>query len=297
MTNKRKKLLREYILKQISDLGKTVSKNYKGNQLARTKNPFLCFSDGVDKFLGLGRSIDSQLGSRMQNIIFYLSRLRYGADCVPNIVVVNADIATLQVSLRLYYTEGTLVLNNFYANKNPCQQKIYFNQTLNDAEAKAVIGTKLKVDIIKDRTITFSATQNMVNEILNLGTVMWPVDLLFIDSSKTPQTINTFEIKMSGYIDTKNAESNANEVQRLFDAFKCSGTNASYFAVCYGECADAVKSRMRTNAAQCKTLTAVQFWKVVLPNTGADALTYEEFVEIYKQAFEDSKLEQTIKDL
>ena len=119
MTDERKKLLQEYILKQISDLGKTVSKNYKGNQLARTKNPFLCFSDGVDKFLGLGRSIDSQLGSRMQNIIFYLSRLRYGDDCVPNIVVVNADIAILQVSLKLYYTDGMLSLGNFYANKNP----------------------------------------------------------------------------------------------------------------------------------------------------------------------------------
>jgi len=297
MTDERKELLKEYILKQIKDLGKTVSKNYNGNQLARTKNPFLCFSDGIDKFLGLGRSIDSQLGNRMQNIIFYLSRLRYGDDCVPNIVVVNADVATSQVSLRLYYTEGTLVLNNFYANKNPCQQKIYFNQTLSDSVVKATIGTKLKVDIIKEKTITFSTTEDIVNEILDLGTTMWPVDLLFIDNSQTPQIINTFEIKMSGYIDTKNAESNANEVQRLFDAFRCSGANGSYFAVCYGECADAVKSRMRTNAAQCKTLTAVQFWNVVLPNTGADALTYEEFVEIYKQAFEDSELEQTIKDL
>ena len=125
----------------------------------------------------------------------------------------------------------------------------------------------------------------------------WPVDLLFIDKSNNQLVINTFEIKMSGYIDTKNSESNANEVQRLFNAFKCSGTNASYFAVCYGECADAVKSKMRTHAPQGKILTAVQFWNVVLPNTGANALTYEEFVEIYKKAFKDSKLEQTIKDL
>ena len=54
---------------------------------------------------------------------------------------------------------------------------------------------------------------------------------------------------------------------------------------------------MKTYAPQGKTLTAEQFWNVVLPNTGADVLSYDEFVDVYKQAFVASKLEQTIKDL
>lgn len=297
MTDKKKTLLKKFVLKQIQGIGKNVSANYRKNQAARTRNPFLCFSNSIDKFMGLGRSIDSQLGNRMQNITFYLCRIRYGSSCVPNIVVIKANEATSKIEMKLFYTKGNLMLEKFYANKNPCQQKIYFNQELSDEKVKSIIGTKKNVNIIANRTLTFSATNELINEIKTKGVVDWPVDLLFISEANDQLVINTFEIKMSGYIDTKNSESNANEVQRLFDAFKCSGTNASYFAVCYGECADAVKRRMKTYAPQGKTLTAEQFWNVVLPNTGADALSYDEFVDVYKQAFVASKLEQTIKDL
>lgn len=297
MTDKKKTLLKKFVLKQIQGIGKNVSANYRKNQAARTRNPFLCFSNSIDKFMGLGRSIDSQLGNRMQNITFYLCRIRYGSSCVPNIVVIKANEATSKIEMKLFYTKGNLMLEKFYANKNPCQQKIYFNQELSDEKVKSIIGTKKNVNIIANRTLTFSATNELINEIKTKGVVDWPVDLLFISEANDQLVINTFEIKMSGYIDTKNSESNANEVQRLFDAFKCSSTNASYFAVCYGECADAVKRRMKTYAPQGKTLTAEQFWNVVLPNTGADALSYDEFVDVYKQAFVASKLEQTIKDL
>ena len=297
MTDKKKTLLKKFVLKQIQGIGKNVSANYRKNQAARTRNPFLCFSNSIDKFMGLGRSIDSQLGNRMQNITFYLCRIRYGSSCVPNIVVIKANEATSKIEMKLFYTKGDLMLEKFYANKNPCQQKIYFNQELSDEKVKSIIGTKRNVNIIANRTLTFSATNELINEIKTKGAVDWPVDLLFISEANDQLVINTFEIKMSGYIDTKYSESNANEVQRLFDAFKCSGTNASYFAVCYGECADAVKRRMKTYAPQGKTLTAEQFWNVVLPNTGADVLSYDEFVDVYKQAFVASKLEQTIKDL
>lgn len=297
MTKKQKDLLKNFMLKQLQGIGKNVSTNYRKNQAARTRNPFLCFSNNIDKFMGLGRSIDSQLGSRMQNITFYLCRVRYGFSCVPNLIVINTNEATSEVEIKLFYTEGDLLLENFYANKNPCQQKIYFNQKLSDEKVKGIIGTKKNVNIISNRTLTFSVEAELINAIKTVGVAEWPVDLIFIDEANDELVINTFEIKMSGYIDTKNSESNANEVQRLFDAFKCSGTNASYFAVCYGECADAVKSKMRIYAPQGKILTAVQFWNAVLPNTGPDALNYVEFIEIYKQAFEDSKLEQTIKDL
>ena len=297
MTDKKKVLLKKFVLKQIQGIGKNVSVNYRKNQAARTRNPFLCFSNSIDKFMGLGRSIDSQLGNRMQNITFYLCRIRYGSCCVPNIIVINANEATSEIEMKLFYTEGDLLLEKFYANKNPCQQKIYFNQELSGEKVKSIIGTKKNVNIIANRTLTFSATNELIDEIKTKGVVDWPVDLLFISEANDQFVINTFEIKMSGYIDTKNSESNANEVQRLFDVFKCSGTNASYFAVCYGECADAVKRRMKTYAPQGKTLTAEQFWNVVLPNTGEDALSYDEFVDVYKQAFVASKLEQTIKDL
>lgn len=297
MTDKEKTLLKKFVLKQIQGIGKNVSANYGKNQAARTRNPFLCFSNSIDKFMGLGRSIDSQLGNRMQNITFYLCRIRYGSSCVPNIVVIKANEAISKIEMKLFYTKGDLMLEKFYANKNPCQQKIYFNQELSDEKVKSIIGTKKNVNIIANRTLTFSATNELINEIKTKDAVDWPVDLLFISEANDQLVINTFEIKMSGYIDTKNSESNANEVQRLFDAFKCSGTNASYFAVCYGECADAVKRRMKTYAPQGKTLTAEQLWNVVLPNTGADALSYDEFVDVYKQAFVASKLEQTIKDL
>ena len=297
MTDKKKVLLKKFVLKQIQGIGKNVSVNYRKNQVARTRNPFLCFSNSIDKFMGLGRSIDSQLGNRMQNITFYLCRIRYGSSCVPNIIVINANEATSKIEMKLFYTEGDLLLEKFYANKNPCQQKIYFNQELSDEKVKSIIGTKKNVNIIANRTLTFSATNELIDEIKTKGVVDWPVDLLFISEANDQLVINTFEIKMSGYIDTKNSESNANEVQRLFDVFKCSGTNASYFAVCYGECADAVKRRMKTYAPQGKTLTAEQFWNVVLPNTGAEALSYDEFIDVYKQAFVASKLEQTIKDL
>ena len=298
MTTEEKKHLYNFILNQIQDIGKTAESNYKNNVAARSKNPFLCFSEGIDKFMGLARSIDSQLGSRMQNIVFYLCKLRYGDKNVPNLILVNVDEGKSNINLRLYYTKGNLLANNFYAQKNPCQQKIFLNQEFSDEEIRTKIGVKKKKNqIIESQVYTFTKEKDFIKKISSQGKKSFPVDLFFIDTSKDNFIINTFEIKMSGYIDTKNAESNAKEVQQLYDTFNFSENNSSYFAVCYGECADTVKSKMKIFATSGKIMTANQFWNTILPNKGEYQLNYSDFIDTYKKAFSDSKIEQKITSL
>lgn len=300
--------LEEFILTQLQKMGKNIEKSYEKNKTAREHNPFLCFSPGIDKFMGLGRSIDSQLGNRMQNIIFYLCRLRYGKQAIPNIVALNVDRSSSQIVLDFFYVETDMDISKFYACKNPCAQNIYFDQVITLDEATEMIGVKKRVlnktpNIIKQETIRCTASSEQISYVIekNSGAsskkTKQPVDLLIVKTTEAQTEITAFEIKMSGNLDTKNASSNAKEVEDLYRIFQYVQQNASYFAVCYGECSEAVRNSIKNEAPHGSTLDETGFWNMVLPNTGAYALTYQEFKNIYAKAFADSGLEKTIKEL
>ena len=69
-----------FIQKQLAEMAKTVKKNSSKNQAKRENNIFFIFSDkNAKKYMGTGRSFDSQLGTRVQKIAMFISRRQYGS--------------------------------------------------------------------------------------------------------------------------------------------------------------------------------------------------------------------------
>lgn len=297
MTEVAKNALSNFIIEELRLLTRNVSNNYNENIQLRRLNPFLAFENtSTEKFMALGRSIDSQLGNRMQNIVFYLARIRYGASSVPNIINILIDEENYKITIETFFTCGDLSRTNYYANTNPCQQNIYINANIDESDAKRIMKIKKTApDILESNTYIFeNVHQDKINYILSLGFSKRPVDLLYFETDDTVNAnINTFEIKMSGILDTKNAESNANEVHRLKEMFSYADINQSYFASCYGECSDAVRREILKTLTNESILNSTNFWAKILPVCD-EALSYEEFIDIYVNAFIESGLEERI---
>lgn len=92
-----------FIQKQLAEMAKTVKKNSSKNQAKRENNIFFIFSDkNAKKYMGTGRSFDSQLGTRLQKIAMFISRRKYGSECVPNLIVLYNVGASIKVSTISY---------------------------------------------------------------------------------------------------------------------------------------------------------------------------------------------------
>ena len=294
MKIKTKKTLYNFILSELEQLRENVKDNYDANLETRKKNPFLVFKNSnAEKFMGLGRSIDSQLGNRIQNIIYYLSRIRYGKENVPNIVNILCNKSSNKVTLETFYIKGDIKKNNYYANTNPCKQIICINEEINIYEAKRRMRIKKSVNIsVKKNQIEYDhVAEYIIDDILTLKPKKIPVDLLII--SEKNDGIKTFEIKMSGNLDTKNAESNAREVERLYKLFSFTKDNASYFATCYGECSDAVKTEVSKHLSKNSILNTEDFWDMILP-VGDEEISKDDFIELYSKAFIKSGIEKVV---
>lgn len=287
--------LKKFIQKELEDMCINIDANYMQNIESRKNNPFLCFKDAhANKYMGLGRSIDSQLGNRIQRIIFYIARQRYGLSNVPNIISINYSENDKKIICKLFSINIDLPEKEQNKNFNPFKQIIYVNKE-NIDEVKVKKELKIKSTsqslIIKQREIHISDA-TFLGELSkfikkNNGN---PVDLLFFDcDDKTLDNVNTFEIKMSGNLDTKNAEANSDEVKNLEKLFSFLTRNNSYFATCYSSCSKAVESRLSKK----QILNNVDFWNKILPAE----ITYDDFIKIYTSAFKKAKVEEQIQKM
>lgn len=302
MTDEIREAFSQFMKEELTAMSENVSEQYAQNAKNRKNNPFLAFeSKDAEKYMGLGRSIDAQLGIRIQNIVFYLARLRYGAAGVPNIVDIQIDTANAKITVVVYYAKCELKKENFLKGRNPCQQTVYINGGIDDEAALKQMKFRGK-EADKKRALgskkfTFDNVDVNVLAALLKEKDKANVDLLFLMVDNALPSVNTFEIKLSGNLDTKNAKSNAGEVATLSTYFSFT-KRQSFFASCYGECSDAVKREIKNHGlTESSILKASEFWKMVLPDNGDAALLYSEFIELYKEQFKSSGLEGKIKAL
>ena len=94
---------------------------------------------------------------------------------------------------------------------------------------------------------------------------------------------------MGGKLDTKNAKSNAEEVQKLQSIFSFIKNSNSYFATCYGTCSEAV----RENLDKSQILNDQDFWNKILPKE----INYNDFIKLFEKIFKKLKIEKTLKNL
>lgn len=298
MTEATRNLIYSKIFSELNGLAQNVVANFQGNMTNRENNPFLVFGDAnAQKYMALGRSIDSQLGNRMQRIIFFFARMRYGTQHVPNIVEINiTDRTARNIECVLYSVNCDLPITEQNKGFNPYNQYVYINKNSTEKKIKSVLKIKTRSTALNKFIYVFNGvSQEVLDFLVEKNNEVLPVDLLFFNCPTTELNGATaFEIKMGGNLDTKNAKSNAEEVKSLSDLFGFLTDHSAYFATCYGECSAAVRSDLEAilgNDAICNNRT---FWDKIIPS---DDFTYEDFIEVYAEAFSATNLEETLGNL
>lgn len=298
MTEATRNLIYNKIFSELNGLAQNVVANFQGNMTNRENNPFLVFGDAnSQKYMALGRSIDSQLGNRMQRIIFFFARMRYGTQHVPNIVEINiTDRTARNIECVLYSVNCDLPITEQNKGFNPYNQYVYINKNSTEKKIKSVLKIKTCSTALNKFIYVFNGvSQEVLDFLMEKNNEVLPVDLLFFNCPTTELNGATaFEIKMGGNLDTKNAKSNAEEVKSLSDLFGFLTDHSAYFATCYGECSAAVRSDLEAilgNDAICNNRT---FWDKIIPS---DDFTYEDFIEVYAEAFRATNLEETLSNL
>ena len=298
MTEATRNLLYNKIFSELSGLAQNVVANYQDNMRNRENNPFLVFDDNdTKKYMALGRSVDSQLGNRIQRIIFAISRMRFGMEHVPNIVEINiTDRIAKNVECVLYSVSCDLTSEHYNKDFNPYRQYVYINKHSTEKQIKSSLKIKARSNVLSKLSFVFNGiTDEAMALLLEKSGKSIPIDLLFFDCPiATLDQANAFEIKMGGNLDTKNAESNAKEVKRLSDMFSFLANHSAYFATCYGECSAAVKSDLEEILGGNTICNNRAFWDKIIPS---NEFTYDDFIGVYTEAFRATDLENLLKDL
>lgn len=271
--------LKQFIECQLNEMARNVVKKSAGNITNRANNPFSLFDGDEEKYMAVGRSLDSQLGTRLQKIAFYCARYRYGFLNVPNIVVMRENDGRLVVEFLSYPLD-----------KGMTQQLYWGGHAVDYLSVSCRHAYVSSPEQFGVHTYEF---QNVdINEIRNVITGQgkkMPMDLFFLDDSNA----YVYEIKAGGNLDTKNKVENKNEVIRLEKVFSMFGNNKSKFATCYnnrgeGNSPDGAIFGMLD--AEHKAIGRF-FWEEILP---LDEMTYDEFIALYSEAFENARVRDII---
>lgn len=272
--------LRQFIEGQLSEMARNVVRKSAGNIANRAYNPFSLFEGDEEKYMAIGRSLDSQLGTRLQKIAFYCARYTYGFVNVPNIVVMNEGIGGLEVELLSYPIEIGMT------------QCLYWGgEAVDYLSASCRMAFNTSPEIFASQTYIFDDIEiDEVRSIINGQGGKMPMDLFFIDSE---ENAHAYEIKAGGNLDTKNKVENRNEVLRLENVFSMFGNSFSKFATCYnnrgeGNAPDGAIFGMLD--AEHKAIGRF-FWEEILP---LEEISYEEFIALYSEAFENARVREII---
>jgi hypothetical protein len=272
--------LSRFIEEQLREMARNVVSKSEKNIANRTYNPFSLFEGDEEKYMAVGRSLDSQLGTRLQKIAFYCARYTYGFGNVPNVVAMNENKEGLVVELLSYPIEKGM---------NQC---LYWGreveECLSDSCRRDFKSFPKKFDyqshVFKD--IDIDGIRNIID---GQGGKM-PMDLFFLDSAGNA---HAYEIKAGGNLDTKNKVENKNEIMRLKNVFSMFRENNSKFATCYnnkgeGNTPDgAIFSMLNEDQKAIGRF----FWEEILP---LEEVSYEDFIELYSEAFKNARVREII---
>lgn len=289
-----------FIEQELSAMTDNIVSNYADNVRKRANNPFLRFNNSsINKYMALGRSLDSQLGNRLQRIILHIARVKYGLLRVPNVVSIDvANEAERNIVCKLYSVPFVVPASMRNNGFNPYQQAIYIGCNKSDRDIKRILKIKARADVLQTASFSFNRiSEEALQHIKSKSGRRILVDLLFFDCpNDTLNNANAFEIKMGGNLDTKNARSNADEVKELSNIFGFLPANFAYFATCYGTCSESVADKVTEVMGENALLNGRQFWDKVIPST-PETFDYEDFIRVYNRAFLLSNIEARLREL
>ena len=273
-----------FMVGQLGDMAKNVARKSADNIANRAHNPFSLFEGREEKYMAVGRSLDSQLGTRLQKIAFYCARYTYGFVNVPNIVVMDENTEGLTVETLSYPVENGMTQCLYWGGRAEdrlsvsCRRSLSASPERLDGKVYRFGGAEIQEKIQE------------IKEIIHGQGGKMPMDLFYLDPD---ENAHTYEIKAGGNLDTKNKVENRNEVMRLEKVFSMFGNNVSKFATCYnnrGEGSDPDGAIFGLLDGAHKVVGR-HFWEEVLPLA---EVSYDEFIALYADAFVKARVRDII---
>lgn len=348
--------IRAFINNELSAMGDNIVAGSNKNLENRQYNIFHGFSrlgKEIVKYMALGRSFDSQLGNRLQRIAMFIARLNYGVENVPNYLYLKADKVNRKVIVWKFSLPDELDIRHGEIGFNVYTTQCYYKANSKDdclnqimkghmETLKAIIKERFNLTSLRggnkqilEREIekykrSFESSiielsydcdnEEILTHIDNIPKII-PVDLLYFSDNSS---ISLYEIKAGGDLDSKNCETNADEVLENLKCFSFMDNCYSYFAACYnnrGEGGENTYSAddgviycgqrpvggifniyekidRRTGTRKWldmrnRILVGSKFWEKILP----EDISFGEFMQIYKEEFEATNIEQKLKDI
>ena len=243
---------------ELTQMVENILDKHQINQRNRGNNPFNCFKNPhIKNYMGMGRSFDSQLGNRLQNIALHITRLN-NYMFAPNHFIFNLCGNVLHIS--------TVIDNS---------NKQFIGIGENISEGEHLCSLPITYDE-KGYLLSLSELYKMKNDIIGI-----PVDLIYYDTEY--DAFDAFEIKAGGNLDTKNADANFNEVIRLMKILNPIDGSRSYFATCYNNMGEGANPQgsIFAKLPENHILIGKDFWEKILPAE----VSYNHFINIYQYVF------------
>lgn len=276
--------IKQIVTEEFSNLTELIEADFASNYKRKVNNFLLSQMDEkITASMVFVSSFESKSGFAIETCAKRIARLTFGEENVPAIV----NPRNLKHHIDPSGVSGQIVITDVDTHSGDLRGEIASFRANNEATGKGRLREESKVthSTCKTTLLPLSAKYKS-NQIYTK-----PVDLAFFDGANW----NIMEIKAGGDLDSSNAPSNVEKLLTIYVDMGIENCKA-YFATLYNKDGEgntwtgAVKKHLNYPSM---FLIGKNFWDRILP-TG---ITYEEFIEIYREALEEIDLNKRINDM
>jgi len=278
-----KEVIRDIIFQEFSKLVKNIEGDFITNFRKKTNNFLLNQLDNkMTANMVFVSSFESKSGFALEACAKRIAILRFGEENVPSIV----NPHNLKHNIDPVTINGQIIVSNIDVDNGELRGKVAEFRANNVASGRGIERN--------ESGVTQKSIQNLLSNTSRFkdGKIHTkPVDLAFFDGA----CWNLMELKAGGDLDSSNAPSNVEKILTIYVGLNTINSKL-YFATLYNKNGEektwtgAVKKHM---AYPEMFLIGRNFWNRILPNE----ITFEIFVETYKEALTKIDLNKRINDM
>lgn len=229
-------------------------------------------------------SFESKYGNMFEEIIRKIAIINYGKENVPD-TIKGAGITEEEYKrhIRRFKKNGQFIISKFDKNQNDRILSQFRANHVAKGNGRRRIPSTLVLDELPNLLKNdFTYSDKIIEQ---------PVDLMFYDPYE--KKYNLFEIKAGGDLDSSNGPKNVEKMLKIYSSLGRKDANL-YFATLYhknGE-GNTWTGIVKKHLGPDMILISKEFWQKVLLD-----ISFEEFVEIYKKAFNDTGFNTRLSNL
>lgn len=281
------------ICKEMEGLLENMVTDFSANYNKKENNWILSgFDNIIVSNMVFVSSFESKYGNMFENIIRGIVKLNYGEENTPYFV------KGIGISDEEYERE-IRALNSKRRKSNKRQDQVIiskFDKKANDGILSQFRASRIAQGSGRNRIpskLNQSEIPKLLDEDITCSNDVYvqPVDLMFYNPDDGKYKL--FEIKAGGDLDSSNAPKN---IEKMLKIYSCLGKeNANlYFATLYNKNGEGNTwtGAVKKHIAEDSMLIGKEFWNMILKD-----IPFDQFLDTYKSAFNDTGFNRVLSDL